>query len=129
MSSRRAFLQTRIYLRIHRDRVVARNLDSGASIQEVPSAPYEHPRMLIGDFDAAGMTIGRALEQARDKNPLKRLQLLIHPAQGVNDAPTSSEKVLYRMLGYDAGATKVILWFGHALSDEEALEQLQGQPN
>lgn len=112
-------LSTTYYIKIFPNRIVAKNLDSGAIAEAIPESPYQHPRLLIGSISSAEFALVHALAQVKSRNPLKTVRLLIHPIAEFPGGVSEAEERLFRQLAFDARAASVVLWFGPELTDQQ----------
>ena len=83
--------------------------------------PFNHPRLLISDFNAAMEVFRFAIRKTAKKKMLIRPQVIVHPlpadrlAGGIADL----EIRLLREMGMAVGGREVHIWLGRELTDEE----------
>ena len=94
------FLARNVYVRVRRNQFQIHNLESGFEATVIARAPFTTTRLLIGQFVAAQNTLKEALKQ-------------------------ESKDRIFREVAVGAGASKVVVWFGHELNDAEVKEKLR----
>ncbi len=145
----RLVFRTTFYVRISPERLDVRNIGSGESISEIPEIairsgprptivgigdgaraaaaepgvsivnPFAHPRSIVSD-----VTLGQALLKAflrqLDRGFLRIAPVIvIHPLGTPEGGFTEVENRALREMASGAGASKVVLWQGRVLTDEE----------
>lgn len=84
--------------------------------------PFAHPRTLVSDFSTADLLLKHQVRKLQGKSffaPLPRI--VIHPMGSPDGGFTQVERRAFRELAMGAGATRVNVWSGRALSDQEVL--------
>lgn len=84
--------------------------------------PFAHPRTLVSDFSTADMLLKHQVRKLQSKSffaPSPRI--VIHPMGSPEGGFTQVERRAFRELAMGAGATRVNVWSGRALSDQEVL--------
>ena len=112
------------YVKIFPNKIVARNLSTGKSAEVVPTTPYLHPRLLIGNISSVESALKSALDTVRS-NALLAVRILVHPISDFPGGISEAEERLFRQVAYDVRAAFVVLWVGPELSDEAAREKLK----
>lgn len=121
------FLAGPVYVRVRRNQFQIRNLESGVDATVVAQAPFSTTRLLIGQFVIAQNTLKEALKQV-SKEPLFTIlpHMVIHPLEMVEGGLSEIEERIFREVAMGAGASKVVVWLGHELTDTEVRKKLSG---
>jgi rod shape-determining protein MreB and related proteins len=84
--------------------------------------PFGHPRSLVSDFTLAEQLLKAAVRKL-DRKTLLRFNpyIVMHPLGNPEGGYTQVELRALREMALGAGASKVTLWRGRALSDQEIL--------
>jgi rod shape-determining protein MreB len=84
--------------------------------------PFAHPRSLVSDFTLAEQLIKHQLARILG-NPLLRIapDVVIHPLGDPAGGFTQVERRAFREMAFGAGASKVLVWTGRPLTDQEIL--------
>ena len=115
-----------IYVRITRNLFRVKNLKSGQEAQGVPETPFTTTRMLVGDFQSAQRTLKSALAQVGGASFLAP-NLLMHPLEMVEGGLSQIEERVLLELAKGAGASKVVVFVGPALGDNEVSAKLEAE--
>jgi hypothetical protein len=84
--------------------------------------------MLIGEFSAADHALKLALKQAENGRLLRMpSQIVIHPLEMTEGGLSQIEDRVFREVAISAGASKVEVWVGPELSDDEVKKKLSGK--
>ena len=133
-----------VYLRVNRDRVSARNVATGESVELVPKIglsaandvlsigdpvdpaavrvlkPFRHPRILIDDFTAGERIVQHVIrELSRVRFFPTSPVVVVHPDAELEGGLTQIEARALREMVEGAGARKVYIYVGRQLTDEE----------
>jgi actin-like ATPase involved in cell morphogenesis len=102
-------------------------LKSGVEATVVAQTPFTTTRLLVGQFVVAQNTLKEALKQV-SKESLFAVSpyIVIHPLEMVEGGLSEIEERIFREVAIGAGASKVVVWFGHELNDAEVKEKLGG---
>ena len=123
----RWFTPVPTYLRIYKDRMVLRRVDTGGSIDRISSVPFTSDRLLVGDFPAASELLNGMLRDVNDRVGIfsRNLQLVIQPMEMMENGLSSVERRAFLDLGEHAGAKPVILADSRVeLNDAQILDLL-----
>lgn len=86
---------------------------------------FDHPRSIIGDFEAAEKTLGLFLAAVDSRRyrfiPYAPYKVILHPLEKLEGGLTNTEKRALQDMAYRAKARTVIVWEGRTLTDEEIL--------
>ena len=120
-------LARNVYVQVRRNQFKIRNFGSGFDATVVAQAPFTTTRLLIGQFVVAQNTLKEALKQeAKDHFLAVSPYIVIHPLEMVEGGLSEIEERIFREVAVGAGASKVVVWFGHELNDVEVKEKLSG---
>ena len=117
-------LKTVLYVQVRQDRFIVRKVGGGQAVDRMAPQPFSHPRTLLGSFTNAEPFLQSLVAEAKGGFALK-LEILIHPLEKVEGGLTEIEARAFEELGRGAGASRVKVWSGAALSDAEVLEKLK----
>lgn len=121
------FLTRPVYVRVRRNQFQIRNLESGFDATVVAQAPFSTTRLLIGQFVIAQNTLKEALKQVSKERLFPILpHMVIHPLEMVEGGLSEIEERIFREVAMGAGASKVVVWLGHELTDTEVRKKLSG---
>ena len=86
--------------------------------------PFGHPRSLVSDFTVAEQLLKTVVRQVLG-SALFRVapRIVIHPLGDPAGGFTQIERRAIREMALGAGASKVIVWVGRNLSDQELLNE------
>jgi len=140
------------YLRFNRDRVSVRNVSTGEVVEVAaklgldaadiilsvgdpidPSAvrelrPFQHPRVLIDDFAGGEKIVQFAFWRLYGKRGIRPSPIVVmHPDLELDGGVTQIEARALREMAEGAGARRVYLHYGQALTDEEVSDYLNGK--
>jgi rod shape-determining protein MreB len=116
-----------LYVQIRENRFRVRNINAARDVERRADPGFSHPRALVGDFTAAEVCLKGVLSEARGSGLALSTPVVIHPLEGVEGGLTQLEERTFRALAMGAGASKVVVWAGPALSDAEVLSLLRGR--
>ncbi len=102
--------------------VAARSAVAGLNGEVVN--PFGHPRSLVSDFTVAEQLLKTVVRQVLG-SALFRVapRIVIHPLGDPAGGFTQIERRAIREMALGAGASKVIVWVGRNLSDQELLNE------
>lgn len=115
------------YLRIYKDRMVLKRLDTGTVVEQMANEPFTSTRLLIGHFPAASALLNGLIGKANDRvGPLRRKNsLVIHPMEMCEDGLSAVEHRAFLDLGkHSASAPVVVVLSPGPLTDPEVLGRL-----
>jgi rod shape-determining protein MreB len=99
------------------------NLMASLSLEKVVLNGFDHPRSIISDFEAAEATLRFFVQMVNA--PTKKFfyapTLVIHPLEKLEGGLTQVEARALEDMGYRTSASKVYVWNGRELSDEEVI--------
>jgi rod shape-determining protein MreB and related proteins len=116
-------LRPTLYVQVFANRFLVRNVDTGASVEVARNMALSSPRMLIADFTAAEQQLREAV-RAVGKGFL-RAEMLMHPMELIEGGLTQVERRTFIELGIGAGASKVAVWSGAALSGDAVKSKIR----
>lgn len=123
-----ALLPKPLYVRVRRNQFRVRNLESAAEATFDAQPPFTTARLLIGQFLAAENLLKRALKETSTGGIFAITpRVLIQPLEMIEGGLSEVEERVLREVAIGAGASKVVVWVGHELSDAEVREKLNGK--
>ena len=109
-----------VYVRIARDRMRLRKVDSGDDIEVLPAAPFTTTRLLVGEFAVAQAALKEGIVKMYGRRWFRPAPfVLMHPLEMTEGGLSEIEKRILQELAIGAGARKVDVWVGPELSDAE----------
>jgi rod shape-determining protein MreB and related proteins len=115
------------YVRVRRNEFRIRHIESGNEATFKADVPFSTVRMLIGDFAAADRALKDALQQAHKGRFRAPSQIVIHPLELIEGGLSQIEERTIYEVAKGAGASKVLVWLGPELTDEQVKEKLAGK--
>ena len=106
-----------LYVRITKDRMRVRHIESGSEISLEATQPFTNSRLLVAGFSAAQRLLKRGIGEAAGRFGLAPV-IIIHPAEMMEGGLSESDERLLLDLGYSTGARYVAV-VAEALSDAE----------
>ena len=122
------FFETAIYVRVSRNQLRVRNLQSRTETTIRAQTPFSTDRLLVGQFTVAEGLLKEALREifhGRMFSPSP--QVVIQPLEMLEGGLSQVEERVLRELAIGAGASKVVVWVGAELGDEGVKERLNGK--
>lgn len=84
--------------------------------------PFAHPRSMASDFTVAEQMLKHYLRRALGHSLLELAPaVVIHPLGSPAGGFTQVERRAFREMALGAGASKVMVWTGRVLTDQEAM--------
>ena len=123
-----ALFANHVYIQVRRNQFRIRHLESGADTTVQAPTPFTTQRMLVGDFTAAVHTLKTALKNMA-KGRLVSLppRVVIQPMEMIEGGLSQVEERILREIAIGAGASKVVVWVGPELKDQEVKQRLNGK--
>jgi len=122
------FLANAVYVRVKKNQFRVRSLESAAEATFDAQPPFTTARLLIGQFQAAEKVLKRAVtEMSKSRIFAVSPQVLIQPLEMLEGGLSEVEERVLKEVAIGAGASKVVVWVGHELSDAEVREKLDGK--
>jgi len=116
---------TLLYVQVRVDRMTVRNVSKGIAAERAAQPPFSHKRSLVGDFTAAEKLL-KALVKEVQQGLVLSVSIVIHPMERIEGGLSQIEERALRELAIGAGASRVAVWVGDALTDEEVAGKLKG---
>ena len=114
-----------IYVRVSRDKLRLRVIESGAEVEIIPEKPFTTSRLLVGDFGAAERALKEGVKKASGGGWLTPSPaILMHATEMTEGGLSEIETRVLQELAIGAGAMKAKVWSGPELTDAQALEKL-----
>lgn len=104
--------------------MTVKNITKGATADRSAQPPFSHKRSLVGDFTAAQALL-KALVKEVQHGLVLNVQMLIHAMERVDGGLSQIEDRALQELGIGAGASRVVVWTGDPLTDEQVTEKLK----
>ena len=124
----RGLLANAVYVRVRKDHFRVRSLESATERTYDAQPPFTTTRLLIGQFLPAESLLKRAIkEMAKGGIFTVSPQVLIQPIEMIEGGLSEIEARVLREVAIGAGASKVVVWVGHELSDAEVRKKLNGK--
>ena len=117
-----------IYVRVRKNQFRVRNLESAKEATFDAQPSFTTARLLIGQFQTAENVLKRAVKEM-SKGGIFAVspQVLIQPLDMIEGGLSEVEERALREVAIGAGASKVVVWVGHELSDAEVRDKLGGK--
>ena len=117
-----------LYIRVRKNRFIVRRLGSPAEAAFDAQPPFTTARLLIGQFQAAESTLKKAVKEMSKGGLFAAAPpVLIQPLELIEGGLSEIEERVLREVAMGAGASRVVVWVGHELTDAEAREKLDGR--
>jgi rod shape-determining protein MreB and related proteins len=121
----RGIIKATLYVRVTRNKLDVRHIESGRSVQLLSDVPFTTHRLLIGDFLAAEGALRKAFAEIQfGPKYLAAPRVVMHPLEMVEDGLSGVENRVFMEVADCAGAARIAVWVGHDLSDREVLEKV-----
>lgn len=110
-----------VYVRIDRNRMAVRCLETGRSVVRNADPSFSTARLLVGDFSAAESQLKVALREVLGSSLLSaRPTMVIQAADMTEGGLSPVELRIFKELGESAGAARAIVCVGSTdMSDED----------
>lgn len=113
-----------IYVKIYRNRLDLRQIESGDDTTVTASAPFSTERLLIGQFAEAAEGLSTGIKELRDVRwYAPGPSVIMHPMEMIEGGLSQVEDRVLGELATEADARIVSVWVGHELSDVEVLSK------
>ena len=123
-----ALLSHHAYVRVRRNQLRVRHLESQIETTVQAEPPFTTARMLVGNFTAADQSLKAAMRTImKGRFMLTKPRVIIQPLELIEGGLSEIEERVLHELARGAGASKVIGWVGAELSDAEVKQKLDGK--
>jgi rod shape-determining protein MreB len=114
-----------VYIQVFENKIEVRNCDgTGRVVSNNSDQPFSSSRSLVGYFALAENLIKNSIIEVVDKRLLRKSIFgIIHGKDKCEGGYSEVEERVLRELAYGAGCSKVKIWYGYDLSDEEIIEK------
>ena len=111
-----------LYIKVSENRFDVKNMTSGGNWESIiPENPFTTERLLVGTFTNAEPALTKLVRRVLPGGIFKKSpQVVIQPMERIQGGLSEVEERIFRELALGAGAVKVALHTGPALSDDEA---------
>lgn len=116
-----------LYVQVRENQFQVRSISDSRTLKKKADQEFSHPRLLVGNFTAAQECLKSLLSEARGSGLALSTPVVIHPLEKIEGGLSQVEERLFHELAIGAGASKVVVWVGAALSDAEALAKIKGK--
>lgn len=115
-----------VYVRVRKDQFHVRHLESGVEKVAIAPQAFTTTRCLIGQFGPAETLLKGTLKQLLKGGFLALApRLVMHPVEMADGGLSEVEERVFREVALGAGASKVVVWTGPQLSDDEVRNKLR----
>jgi rod shape-determining protein MreB len=115
-----------LYVQVRKNEFLVRNIDDARSFRKIADPHFSHPRTLLGNFTAAGMSLKSAVTEALGKGFfVMKPDIVIHPLEQIEGGLSQIEERAFQEIAIVAGASKTLVWVGKTLNDDEVLSKLK----
>jgi rod shape-determining protein MreB and related proteins len=114
-----------LYVQVRPDRFIVRKVGGGQAVDRAAPQPFSHPRALLASFTNAESFLRSLVAELAGGFFAIKPQIVLHPLERVEGGLTEIEERAFEELGRGAGASRVKLWTGEALTDAQVLEKLK----
>ncbi|MFT5116659.1 MAG: hypothetical protein ACI9NY_000181 [Kiritimatiellia bacterium] len=113
-----------LYIKVDKNKFEAKNISTNGNWETIyPASPYTTNRLLVGTFSAAESALTKLIKNILPKSIIsKSPQVVIQPISMIEGGLSEVEERIFKELALGAGAFKVILHVGAALTDGEVVE-------
>jgi rod shape-determining protein MreB len=109
-----------LYVRVARNELRVKHLESGKSLTVSAPEPFTTPRLLVGRFGIAQQALRKAFRELIGGGLLAVApSVVMQPLEMIEGGLSDVEERILRELAIGAGARKVAVWVGPPLSDDE----------
>ena len=117
-----------LYIRVRKNQFRVRSLESAREATFDAQPPFTTARLLIGEFLVAENLLKRAVkEMSRGGIFAVSPQVLIQPLEMLEGGLSEVEARTLKEVAVGAGASKVVVWVGHELTDTDVRVKLSGK--
>jgi hypothetical protein len=123
-----AFFDSAMYVRVKKNQFRVRSLKFEKEATFNADQPFSTNRQLIAQFQLAEEVLKRALKEiSKSSFFTPSPHVLIQPLEITVEGLSQVEERVLREVAIGAGASKVVVWLGHELSDAEVREKLSAK--
>jgi rod shape-determining protein MreB and related proteins len=117
-----------VYVLVRRNQFRVRHVESKVEAVFDAEPPFTTTRLLVGQFLAAESLLKRALKQVLKPSFFAPSpQILIQPLEMLEGGLSEVEERVLKEAAIGAGASKVVVWVGPQLSDDDVKAKLNGR--
>ena len=123
-----AFFDSAVYVRVKKNQFLVRSLKFEKEAIFNADQPFSTNRQLIGQFQLAQGLLKRAVKEiSKGTIFTPSPEILIQPLELTVEGLSQVEERVLREVAIGAGASRVVVWLGHELSDAEVREKLSAK--
>lgn len=121
----RGILRATLYVRVSPNRVDVRLIESGREASQIATEPFTTRRLLVGEYDPAVRALHAAMESVRFGHKyFAAPKVVIHPLAMSEGGLSAVEERILLEVAEGAGASRVAVWDGPLLTDQQVLDRL-----
>lgn len=114
-----------VYVKINKNQFIIRHIKSNYETTVVAHEPFTTNRLLVGNFTNAERLLTEAVKKLYKGKWFKPAPfIVIHPLSMADGGLSEVEERAIHELAASAGASKVRVWVGKELTDEEVVNLL-----
>ena len=115
-----------IYLRIYKNRVIIRHIESKHQIVIHPEESFTTDRLIVGNFHKAEKAIKVGIKRIYQKKWLQFSPKILIQQLEMNEGGLSEvEERILKEIAASVGARSCVVWNGHELTDSEVIEKIK----
>ena len=119
-------LNNTVYVKITKNQFWARHIENQKEAVVTAADAFTTKRLLVGEFSTAEKYLKGIMKTLHEEKLFSASpQVILHPMEMVEGGLSEIEERAMIELAMGAGARKVLIWLGHELSDQEALEYVK----
>ena len=123
-----SFFDSAVYVRVKKNLFRVRSLKFEIEATFNSDQPFSTNRQLIGQFELAEKLLKRAVKEISKGSIFARSpEVLIQPLELIEEGLSQVEERALKEVAIGAGASRVVVWVGHELSDSEVREKLRAK--
>jgi len=123
-----SFFDSAVYVRVKKNLFRVRSLKFEKEATFNSEQPFSTNRQLIGQFELAKKLLKRAVKEiSKGSIFAPSPEVLIQPLELIEEGLSQVEERALEEVAIGAGASKVVVWVGHELSDLEVREKLRAK--
>lgn len=122
---RNAMHRQHLYVRIARDKMIVRHIESGREVEIIAEPAFSSDEKLIADFQAASSALRAALKKTEPRKWFYFPRMVMHPLEMIDEQTEERKLRVFRNLAIDQDAVVVKIHVGKPLSDQDILAMFE----
>ncbi|MES9814134.1 MAG: 1-pyrroline-5-carboxylate dehydrogenase [Candidatus Thiodiazotropha sp.] len=112
-----------VYVKVAKNQFQVRHIEDKKEVTVTAVEPFTTKRLLVGEFMAAEKYLKQGVKKVHEGRwfPASPV-IVIHPLEMIEGGLSEVEERVLKEVATGAGASKVIVWVGHELSDHEVIQ-------